>query len=387
VFRALAGYDGLDVARTVLAGWKGYSAANRSEAVGLLAGRKEWARELLMAVADKRVQRSDLTNNTILRMTAHKDKALDARVLTVWGRVRETPAELNALIDRMRGELAAGPGSFEHGRQVFELQCSKCHKFEGKGYEVGPVLDGAGRDIEYLLVNVLDPNRVVGAPYFQRLVSLRNGRVETGLLLAEDEATLTLKGENDARKVIAKKDIEELTVQEKSLMPEGLANNMTVADFRDLVRYVMFDPYLIDVRVAGPYRAAVPLSSDAPSQDGNPPWKKARVGVSGRVPLPPSREAAMAYVSADVTAKTTQRSQLMVQAARPSKVWVNGKIAYEANPGAASTPPDAFSVDVELQPGLNHLVLAVPYQGESAAMFARFHDPQRLLRYPEGAGK
>ena len=43
---------------------------------------------------------------------------------------------------------------------------SKCHQFDGKGAEVGPPLDGAGRDIEYILVNVIDPNRVIGAPYF-----------------------------------------------------------------------------------------------------------------------------------------------------------------------------------------------------------------------------
>ena len=68
------------------------------------------------------------------------------------------------------------------GRKVFENQCAKCHRFEGKGHDVGPNLDGAARDIDYLLVNILDPNRVVGQPYFTRFVALKDGRVETGLL-------------------------------------------------------------------------------------------------------------------------------------------------------------------------------------------------------------
>ena len=53
---------------------------------------------------------------------------------------------------------------------VFDNNCAKCHKFDGRGNEVGPPLDGAARDIEYMLANVIDPNRVIGAPYFLRIV-------------------------------------------------------------------------------------------------------------------------------------------------------------------------------------------------------------------------
>src|SRR5262249_45372693 len=125
-----------------------------------------------------------------------------------------------------------------------------CHRFEGKGHDVGPNLDGAARDIDYLLVNVLDPNRVVGQPYYTRFVVLKDGRVETGLLAAEDAQSITLKTENDALKVIERKNIEELAVQEKSLMPEGLNNTMSAQDFRDLLRYLMANPFLTDVAVA-----------------------------------------------------------------------------------------------------------------------------------------
>src|SRR5262249_10154130 len=173
---AVAAYDSPEVGKAVLAAWKGYPPAVRGEAVNLLAGRKEWARELLAAVGSKQVPRTDLTDHTILRIRAFKDKKLDDQVKAVWGQVRDTPAELNALIDKMRGQLYEGRASFERGRQVFDNQCAKCHKFEGRGHEVGPNLDGAARDIEYLLVNVLDPNRVVGQPYFTRFVTLKNGR-------------------------------------------------------------------------------------------------------------------------------------------------------------------------------------------------------------------
>ena len=43
------------------------------------------------------------------------------------------------------------------------------------------------------------------------------------------------------------------------MMPEGLTAGMTPQDFRDLVRYVMANPFLTDVTVNGkPVSAGVP---------------------------------------------------------------------------------------------------------------------------------
>ncbi|HMC66773.1 MAG TPA: c-type cytochrome, partial [Gemmataceae bacterium] len=270
--RALAAYEDRELARRVLGGWKDYPPALCSEVIQLLSGRREWARELLNAIGRKTIARTDVSNNAILRIHAFRDQQLNKQIETVWGRVRETPGELNALIDKMRKELHAGRASFECGRKVFENQCAKCHKFEGKGHEVGPNLDGAARDIEYLLINVLDPNRVIGQPYYVRTVVLKNGRVESGLLHAEDDQVITLKGENDVLKTIPKKDIDEIMVQEKSIMPEGLANNMSVQDFRDLIRYVMAHPFLTDVAVTGPF-----AESDSPKIDRADPLQSEQV--------------------------------------------------------------------------------------------------------------
>src|SRR5262249_33732860 len=150
---------------------------------------------------------------------------------------------------RMRIEMDKGTADPVKGKQVFEKNCMQCHRFQGQGHDVGPNLDGAERSIEYLLVNVLDPNRVVGQPYFTRVILLKNGKLVTGLLAAEDSQTVTLKRENDVLEVIPKTEIDEMKVETKSLMPEGLANNMTPQDFRDLVRYLMANPFITEIRV------------------------------------------------------------------------------------------------------------------------------------------
>ncbi len=181
--RALTGYDSPELARLLVKNWKQFTPALRNEAVSLLAGRKAWAKDLLAAVGQGVVPRTDLNDNTILRIRAFKDASLNKQVETVWGRFRDSPKELTALIDKMRGQLYEGQASFSHGRVVFENQCSKCHKFETKGHEVGPNLEGAARDIEYLIVNVIDPNRVVGQPYYIRTVEMKNGRIESGFCM------------------------------------------------------------------------------------------------------------------------------------------------------------------------------------------------------------
>jgi putative membrane-bound dehydrogenase-like protein len=381
--RALANFDELPLARTLLGGWPAYPPVLRSEVVQTLAGRREWARELLTAVAAGRVAKTDLSTNTVLRLQAFKDRRLNADIEKVWGKVRESSAEIAALITKMRGELDAAPASFARGRAVFEAQCSKCHRFEGQGHGVGPELDGAGRDIDYLLVNILDPNRVVGQPYFIRRVVLTSGRIEEGLLVSEDQQAITLKGENDAQKTIPKKEVAEVEVIEKSMMPEGLGNAMSVQDFRDLVRYLMANPFVTQVTVTTPTAGRHDPSVDHTSTKYPYLLLRTSAGVSGRIKLPEAKQEEYSYVSAQVTSPETLKTRLLLGAAHPLRVTLNGKLVYEGRPGEKDAQPDQAGVDVELVKGENRLVIEVRYRGESQSLYARFFDPGRKLVYPE----
>jgi putative membrane-bound dehydrogenase-like protein len=358
--RALAGYDDKTVSSEILGGWAKYPAVLRAEAANTLASRKEWAKDLLNAVGAKKVARTDLTDNTILRIRSFNDRNLNQQIETVWGKFRATPKDLEALINKMRGTLYEGGASFAKGKIVFEAQCAKCHKFEGRGADVGPPLDGAGRDIEYLLINVLDPNRVIGQPYFVHVVERKNGTNEIGLLAAEDAQTITLKGENGVQKVIAKKDVESHTVQEKSMMPEGLAAGMTTQDFRDLVRYVMANPFITAVTVNG---------------------KATAVGPPGRIVLPASKGEATATVTAEVTAPAAAKSRLLLGGSGSITATVNGVKVCDSLSGGDR--PDHTSVEVALQAGTNAVKIEVKYLGKKPAVYARFLDPDRKLRYPE----
>jgi putative membrane-bound dehydrogenase-like protein len=385
--RALAAYDHKDLPRTILAGWKRYPPELRIDAVSLLAGRKTWAGALLDAVGRKQVVRTDLNDNAILKILAFNDQRLNRQIEKVWGRFRKTPAELDALIEERRRSLYEGRASFERGRKVFEGQCAKCHKFEGKGHEVGPPLDGAGRDIEYLLVNILDPNRVVGQPYYVRRVELLSGRVETGLLFAEDDQSVTLKTENDVLKKILKKDIDgKIQVLQKSVMPEDIGKNIKPEEFRDLVRYLMAHPFMTKVWVAGPLPSKhAPVDPAEPRSGNHVSWTRPVVGPPGRIVLPPigGEKEGVSYVTGEVTAPGALRTKLQLGSGTMVRAWLNGREVFQGLAGKVVGAPDQVSVDVTLREGVNRLLFRITYRGDKAVLYARLLDPGRKLRYPE----
>ena len=359
--RGLAAFDAATIAAQVLAAWKDYPPAVRSELVNTLAGRKPWAKQLLAAMQAKTVDRRDVTDNTILRIQAFKDKELDALIATAWGRTRPTPAELDAQIAKFRESLSSGPASFARGKVVFDNNCAKCHKFDGRGTEVGPPLDGAARDIEYLLANVIDPNRVIGAPYFLRVVKTEDGRVEQGLLAEEDDRSLTLKVENAVLKRFDKKNLDgPVQVLEKSMMPEGLTGGMSPQDFRDLVRYAMAHPFPPAVTVNG---------------------KVVTAPVTGRVALP--KEPGDVVIAAEVTATDSIKTQLLVGSPGAFEVRLDGKSVGTGTGDDLRATPDRAAFPVELSKGTHKFELVVRHKGSGNAVFARLLDPDRKLAYQE----
>ncbi len=358
--RGLAAFNNPQIPADILKDWAKYPQPLRSELIGVLATRKEWAKALLQGMADKKIDRAEVTDNVILRIQAFNDKELNALIEKAWGRSRPTPAELTKLIDKTRDSLYEAPASFERGRKVFENNCAKCHKFDGKGSEVGPPLDGAGRDIEYILGNVLDPNRVIGAPYFVRTARLLDDTVFSGVLAEEDDTTITLKLENAVLKKIKKADLNgEIRVAEKSLMPEGLGYNMTPQDFRDLVRYVMANPFVTHVTINS---------------------EKHAFGVPGRIVLPDTK-GGPAVIEAEVTAPGEVKTKLLIGSTADYEVRLNGKAIGTGKGAGKELRPDRDGFDVTLPAGKNTLTVVVKNTGTNNVVYARFLDPDRKLRY------
>jgi putative heme-binding domain-containing protein len=137
-------------------------------------------------------------------------------------------------------------GDPEAGRKLlFDLkgkaQCAKCHSVGGEGGRIGPSLDriASRRAPEFLMESILLPSKDIAPEYEAVAVATRDGRVITGLRVNETNFSIQLSEENGRFHSFLKRDIEEVKVQKKSLMPENFGELLTVKELHDLFAYLM----------------------------------------------------------------------------------------------------------------------------------------------------
>jgi putative heme-binding domain-containing protein len=145
---------------------------------------------------------------------------------------RQKVVESYASVLKLAGEHA-------RGKEVFAKRCAACHKVDGVGNEVGAELGGlTDKSPGNLLLSILDPNRSVEPKFVSYTAILTDGRVLSGMLADESGGSLTLLDADGKRHVLLRKDIEELKASGKSLMPEGLEQDISPEAMADLLAYL-----------------------------------------------------------------------------------------------------------------------------------------------------
>ena len=238
--RGLAGFDRNEVGTALLEMYPKLNDAEKLDAISTLTAREKTALALVSAVDAGQVDKQDLSEFDIRQLQRFKEAKLKELVNKLFG-AKPSSAERAQQIAEMKRQVLAGDSSManpKHGRTLFQKNCASCHTLFGEGRQVGPDLTGAQRtDLDYVLINVMDPSALVGHAYRVTIVELKDGRVINGIVKAEDASTLTLQTATD-RIVVATQDIEERQQQSVSMMPEGLLNRLSIQDVRDLVSYL-----------------------------------------------------------------------------------------------------------------------------------------------------
>jgi putative membrane-bound dehydrogenase-like protein len=196
---------------------------------------------LLAAAKEKRIPQNQITENHARRIAGYNDEALSKELSKTWGTIRteRNPERMKVAEKYKKIILSHPPGNPLIGQKVFAAKCMQCHTIYGKGGEVGPDITGVGRDnLDLLLSNVLDPNLVVGKPYYQWVIRLKNGTVATGLLAEENDKQVVLK-DGTQKIVIPRADIDKMKETTLSMMPEGLEATMSEQEFVDLVGFLL----------------------------------------------------------------------------------------------------------------------------------------------------
>lgn len=240
--RGLALYEHPSTPRELLSRLRSYGPDERAAMIDTLASRPTYAKNLLTAVREQTVAANEISAFHARQIRSFSDDGLTRELSELWGDVRETAEERKTQIEELRSDLSIeviANGDLAAGRNLFQKTCANCHVLFGVGVKIGPDLTGSNRkNLDYLLENIVDPSASVGAEFRTSIVVMDDGRVINGGVTALTERTITLQTARESI-TIDRESIESMTQSKSSFMPDGLLQNLTQTQIRDLISYLM----------------------------------------------------------------------------------------------------------------------------------------------------
>jgi putative heme-binding domain-containing protein len=225
-----------ELSEIVLSKWDQMNPQARSSALDLLLLRKESITSLLQKMAAGAISSSVVSIDQRLILLQHPDETIRTTSTTLFGGTvsanRKEVAEQYAKALEMKGDVTRGAA-------IFEKTCSKCHRINNVGHNVGPdISDTRARARDALLYDVLDPNRRVDPQFTEYIVVTTDGRLFNGLMIAESTDSVTLRQPEGREQTIPRSEIEDLKTTNKSLMPEGIERDVTVEQMADVLEFL-----------------------------------------------------------------------------------------------------------------------------------------------------
>lgn len=131
------------------------------------------------------------------------------------------------------------------GKEFFsKLACVQCHKLGSQGYSYGPDLTDVFKrykdDRGAVLQQILEPSKVIDDRYRNYNFELKSGDPVVGMILKEDDQSLTIQtGPADSLiQVLKKSEILRRQPQPSSPMPVGLLNALSETQIFDLLAFL-----------------------------------------------------------------------------------------------------------------------------------------------------
>ena len=145
------------------------------------------------------------------------------------------------------GSLAGrgGAPSAADGEKVFRDACASCHRFGAIGTAYGPDLTTIAdrmprRDV---LRAIFFPNEKVDAKYVTTVLVKKDGSTVRGLVIRESAQDVTIKTAAEAEPIaVAKTEIAKRSTENRSIMPDDIADKATDNGVRDVTVYLLSKP-------------------------------------------------------------------------------------------------------------------------------------------------
>ncbi|MCC6234147.1 MAG: c-type cytochrome, partial [Verrucomicrobiales bacterium] len=236
---ALSGYDGEGLGTALAAALPGFPVAVRDAAVNLLASRAAWSRALVAAVSTGRLPRGAVPVEVRARMGRHGDPTIEAWLARQPAVAPAGSSVWRPRIEAVRKVITATPGDPYRGEPLFMDRCGGCHTLFFKGGKIGPDLTSYQRDdLGTMLISIIDPNAEIREGYENHLVTTKDGRTLGGFLADQDARVIVLRGYEGTDLTLARSEVASLDPAGRSLMPEGLLEEYSDQEIRDLFAYL-----------------------------------------------------------------------------------------------------------------------------------------------------
>lgn len=234
------------IPRDILARYDNYSKEQKEAVIQTLVSHKGFAQVLFKALKGEKIRgqigelnipKSDISAAAARQMV----QLLGPGFKDFWGEDSESLSDKELEIQRykdMLTEHVIAQADLQNGKQVFQRSCAACHILYDSGGIIGPELTGSNRaDLDYILLNIINPNESIGEGYQIVNINTQSGRMFSGNIKSEDDQRVVLNMFGQEF-IIPKSDIISRNQVETSMMPEGLLDNLTKEEVRDLIAYL-----------------------------------------------------------------------------------------------------------------------------------------------------
>lgn len=137
-------------------------------------------------------------------------------------------------------QLSSRMGNIQSGREVFSTYCSTCHQVNEQGINFGPDLSEIGNKLsrEAMLAAIIQPSAGVSFGYEGYVIETESGENYLGYITSSTDEGVTLMMQGGVEKMIDRNSIQQMNMQEQSLMTADLHLIIGEEKLVDLVEYL-----------------------------------------------------------------------------------------------------------------------------------------------------
>jgi len=134
-----------------------------------------------------------------------------------------------------------GKGDVVTGKRLFTAQgCIACHSVDATAEQKGPYLGSAGAKFtrDYLIDSVLEPSKVVAQGFQTVVFQMKDGSSKMGFVTGEEDGIVNMRDITGQISKVKRADVKEEQHLKDSMMPQGLAGQLTIEEFTSLIDFL-----------------------------------------------------------------------------------------------------------------------------------------------------